>query len=708
MSRHFDAKSISINLRPVAFAASGAAMCLAFSQPAFAQSPTTDADTVIITGRAYNELATSSATKTESPQLETPQSVQVITKRLIDDRRPVTLTEALYNASGVSDGGGRRATFDFPIIRGFDASTDIFLDGLRIERGSTNFAYELMGLERIEVLKGPSSVLYGQGALGGAINQVSKRPSEDLLIEGEMTLGTYDFMQARLDVSGRLADGVYGRLNGLYRANEDAIDFLGKERTFIAPSLTFELGEDTTLTLLGAYTKDDTDGSYIGLPAQGSILPNVNGPIPMTRNIREPGYDHLSIERSQIGYALEHNFSDNLALRQNLRFSSADVLSKLTVALALFPDQRTLMRGVGRFENQDESIAVDTNLTAKFNTGGIEHTLLAGVDVLSQGVRQSFAFGLQSTIDIFNPVYFQPVGPLFPPGNDFDRDDSLIGFYIQDQIRIGDNFTVVAGGRFDSSDTTNRDLISSTESSQEDDVFVPRIGAIYEFAPGIAAYANYAQAFRPNFGADFSGDVFDAEEGESYELGIKTATFDNRLNSTFAVYDITRTNVLTPDPDPLHAGFNIATGEQRSRGFDADVAYAFNDNWNLIFAYAYTDIEITRDTDFQGNTPINVPKHQASVFSKYEFTEGPLAGVGLGLGARHVGDREGTLPNSYRLPAYTTVDVSISYRFDDARLQLNIYNLLDEEYFPSSASTGGIGVLAGEPLTARLTLGYAY
>ena len=687
-----------------------AASCLAglLATPAFAQEPPEPGDTVIVTGRTYNELATSSATKNDAPQLETPQSAQVITKRLIDDRRPVTLTEALYNASGVSDGGGRRATFDFPIIRGFDASTDVFLDGLRVERGSTNFAYELMGLERIEVLKGPSSVLYGQGALGGAINQVSKRPSEDLHIEGEMTVGTYEFLQARLDLAGPLADGIYGRLNALYRANEDAIDFLGKERIFFAPSLTVELGEDTRLTLLGAYTRDDTDGSYIDLPAEGTVLPNMNGPIPMTRNVREPGYDHLSIERSQLGYAFEHNFSDKITLRQNLRFSTADVLSKLTVALGLFPDERTLFRGVGRFENQDKSIAIDTNLTAKFYTGDIEHTLLAGVDLLSQDVQQSFAFGFQSTLDIFNPVYFQPVDPLFPPGNDFDRDDSLIGFYVQDQIKLGENLTVVAGGRFDASDTTNRDFVSATESSQEDDAFVPRVGAIYEFTQGIAAYASYAQAYRPNFGANFSGNVFDAEEGESYEVGLKTAALDNRLNSTLAAYEITRTNVLTSDPDPLHAGFNIATGEQRSRGFDADIAYAFNDSWNLIFAYAYTDIEITRDTDFQGDIPINVPKHQASVFSKYEFTDGPLAGLGLGLGARHVGDREATLPNSYQLPAYTTVDASISYRLDDARLQLNLYNLLDEEYFPSSASTGGIGVLAGEPLTARLTLGYAY
>jgi len=662
---------------------------------------------IVVTGRDYNALETTSATKTRTPVLETPQSIQVITEGLIDDRRPVTLTEALYNASGVSDGGGRRATFDFPLIRGFDASADIFLDGLRVERGSTNFSYELLGLERIEVLKGPSSLLFGQSALGGVINEVSRRPTFGRHLTVEGTYGSQDFVQARLDVGAPLGDNVAVRLNGLYRESDDYIDFLDRRRIFVAPSLTWRISPRTEIAFLAAYTDDETDGSYIGLPAEGTVLPNINGPIDRRRNVREPGYDGLSIERRQIGYLFRHAFSDTVILRQNLRYSSADVLSRLTVALALLPDQRTLLRGVGRFENEDHSLAVDTNLEFNLVTGSVRHKFLAGLDVLRQDVRQSFAFGLQGSLDLYAPVYGQPVGPLFPPGNDFDRDDLLVGLYLQDQISFGERLHLVIGGRLDSANTDNRDFVSGTSSDQNDTVFVPRAGIVYEVAPSVSLYGSWARSFNPNFGVSADGELFAPERGEAFEAGIKVAFPDNRINATVAVYQIRRTNVLTGDPDPLNAGFSIATGAQRSRGVDIDAAFRLAEGWNLIATYAYTDIRITEDSAFEGDRPINVPRHQASFFSKYDISHGPLRGLGFGLGGRLIGRREATLPNSYRLPSYFTADAVMSYRTGPWRAQLNVTNLFDKDYFPSSASTGGIGVLVGEPRTVRLTLGYA-
>lgn len=663
-----------------------------------------DLESVVVTGRAYNELASTSATKTDTPLIDTPQSVQVITERLIEDRRPVTLTEALYNASGVSDGGGRRATFDFPLIRGFDASSDIFLDGLRVERGSTNFSYELLGLERVEVLKGPSSVLFGQGALGGAINEISRRPSRDPSLFVEGTYGSYDFSQLRVDGNGPIGENVSARVNALYRSTDDYIDLMDRQRTFVAPSLRWDISEDTDLTLLGSYTKDKTDGSYIGLPAEGTILPNINGPIPRKRNVREPSFDRLSIERTQVGYALEHRFSDRMRLRQNLRYSNADVLSNLTIALFLDPDQRTLYRGVGEFRNKDQSLAIDTNLEMRFESAGASHTVLLGVDYLNQDVDQSFAFGFQSPIDLYAPAYDIPVDPTFPANPDFNRKDELIGFYAQDQISIGTRLDLVVGLRYDTADTRNRDIANGGTTSQSDGVLVPRIGMVYKLAPDLAAYANYARSFNPNFGVAFSGSSFDPEKGEIFEAGLKSALLGGRVNATLAAYEITRTNVLATDPDPLHAGFSIATGKQRSRGIDADIAYHAGDAWNVGFALAYTDIEITRDTDFAGSRPINVPKLQTSAYTHYDFGNG----FGTGFGFRYVGAREGTLPNSYRLPAYTTFDTSLSYRLGKTHVQLNVYNLLDKKYLPSSASIGGIGVLAGEPLTARLSVGYAF
>ncbi len=677
------------------------------SQPALADPnpPDRDADeTIVVTGRAYNELTVTSATKTETALIDLPQSVQVITQQLIDDRRPVTLTEALYNASGVSDGGSRRATFDFPLVRGFDASSDVFLDGLRVERGATNFSYELLGLERVEILKGPSSVLFGQGALGGAINEISRRPARDRSALIEATYGAYDFVQARLDARGALDERFSAGIAAVYRSSDDFVDQMDKRRAFVAPTLRWDITPETNLTLLGAYTDDESDGSYVGLPAQGTILPNVNGRLRRKLNIREPSFDRLSIERGQIGYAFEHEFSEGLRLRQNFRFSDADVLSNLTIALFLDPDERTLNRGAGAFRNRDRSIALDTNLEAKLDASILSHTLVVGLDYLNQDVDQSFAFGFQSPIDLYAPAYGIPVGPLFPADPDFARQDKLLGIYAQDQIAIGERFDLVVGLRYDTVNTEVRDHVGSTTTDQDDDVFIPRVGAVFKVTPELAAYANYARSFNPNFGVSFAGGTFDPEEGESFEVGLKSALLDGRINATVALYEIERTNVLASDPDPLHAGFSIATGKQRSRGIDADFAVHPTDEWNLGLAYAYTDVEITRDTDFAGSRPINVPDHQLNLYAHHDFANG----FGAGMGVRYVGKREGTLPNSYRLPAYATVDATLSYELRGVRLQLNLYNLLDKKYFPSSASIGGIGVLVGEPFLARLSLGYAF
>lgn len=680
-----------------------------FAPPAAAEEAGEDSSwtpEIVVTGTAYRDLETQSATKTDTPILEVPQSVQVVTDRLIEDVRPRSLTEALINVSGVSDGGGRRA-FDFPLIRGFDASADVFLDGLRVERGATNFPHEIYGLERIEVLKGPSGLLFGQGALGGVINQISRRPSSErsfVYVEGAG--GSYDFWQGRIDANVPLGGGLAARLNAVYRSSEDFVDLLGKERVYVAPSLGWADG-DTAITLLGSYTKDEQDGSYIGLPPQGTVLPNANGPIPRNRNVREPGWDELDIERWQIGYAASHRLSEAVTVRQNLRYSESDVLSSLTVALALLPDQRTLVRGIGEFLNTDNTLAVDTQFEAKFATGAAAHTLLAGVDFYSQDVTQSFAFGLQSTLDLYTPVYGQAFGPLFPRGNDFDRDDDLLGFYLQDQIEIG-RLSLLVGGRYDRNRTRLDDRVNASRSSQTTEAFVPRAGLVYKISDEASVYGSWARSFSPNFGVAVNGDTFDPERGESFEAGVKTALIGDRLTSTVSIYQITRRNVLTDDPDPMNVGFQVVTGEQRSRGFEADVSLRITDGWNLTAAYAHTDIRITEDTSFDGDRPINVPRDQASLFTKYDAKSGRLAGLGIGGGVRYVGEREATLPNSYTLPDYVLVDAVLSYRTGPVKAQLNLYNLFDKAYFPSSASTGGIGVLVGQPRTATLTLGIGF
>jgi len=660
---------------------------------------------VDVAGSSGAPDSVATASKTETPILTLPQAVQVVTAEQLRDRRPVKLTDALGHVSGVTDGGSRRA-FDFVSLRGFDASADVFLDGLRVERGQANLAQEVLGLEQVDVVKGPSAMLFGQGALGGVINQVSRRPIRSRVSTVDVTSGAFGFYQAHADLNGAVSTTTAARLTAIVRSEGDFVDRVGKSRVYVAPAFHWTPSARTDVTFLGGLTRDRGEGSYVGLPAEGTVLPNANGSIPRARNIREPDWDQLDVDRAQAGYLLSHRLADSLVLRQNLRYTDSDVLSQLTVALALFPDERTLLRGLGRFALRDRSLAVDTHLEAKGRTGAIEHVLLSGVDLFGQRIRQSFAFGLHAPLDLFAPEYGLPIAPLFPAGQDFSRRDTLVGLYVQDQMNLHPRVSVVAGGRFDRGATTNDDRVGSSRQSQPSSSAVPRLGGTVLLTPRVSAYMSFARSFNPTFGTTFDGALFRPERGRLYETGLKTDLADGRLTSTAALYTIARTNVLATDPDPNHAGFQIQTGKQRSRGLEIDVSSRLGRQLTIQLSYALTDARITEDTDAAGSRPQNIPMHQFGASGRYAVPRwrGLLAGGGI----RVVGDREGTIPNTYRLPGYVVLDAFTSYRRGRLLLQANAGNLLDADYAASAATIGGIGVLMGERRTIRGTVGVTF
>lgn len=347
---------------------------------------------VVVTA-PYSAREAVTGTKTDTPLIEVPQSVAVVSRELIEERRPATLLDALYNVSGVVDAGQRRG-FDNIIIRGFTASTSVYLDGLRVERGNQNVQQEPYGLERIEVLKGPGSVLFGQGSLGGIVSLVSKSPTNTPRYGLDLTVGSYGAYQGAVDLSGPLtADGdVSGRLVALYRAFGDSIDFNDKDRIYVSPSLRWSNG-DTSIILRGNYTHDEHEATYVGVPLEGSILPNFNGRIARSRYIGEPDNDGVDVERHQAGYEAEHRFNDSWRVRQNLRYSDTDVVSKATFSSGLNADQRTLRRGTAIFAQTEQALAVDTNGEFRFDLGRLRNTVLVGADLLFQEVDQTFDFG---------------------------------------------------------------------------------------------------------------------------------------------------------------------------------------------------------------------------------------------------------------------------------------------------------------------------
>jgi len=677
-------------------------------QPA-SQEVVSEVDEIVVTGR-YSAATAVTGTKTDTPLIEVPQSIAVISGALIQERRPVTLMEALYNVSGVADIGARRG-FDNIVIRGFNASTSVYLDGLRVERGNQNVQQEPFGLERIEVLKGPGSVLFGQGSLGGIVNQVSKRPTNTPLFAAEIMGGSFGTYQGSLDVGAPLTtDGAFsGRLVGLYREFGDSIDFNDKERVYLSPSLRWA-GADSTITLLANYTRDRHEGTYVGLPPEGVFLPNVNGKPDRSTYIGEPVTDGVEIDRYQIGYQLEHRFSDRWLIRQNLRYSDSDVLSSATFSSGLNADQRTLRRGTAIFNQTEQSTAIDTSIQGRFDgtVAGVsfENTLVFGGDLLFQKIDQTFDFGGFPPIDIFAPVYGGTRSALFPVLN-FEQDDNLYGFYVQNQLKLGEKLTILLGGRYDISETGRLNRLNNQSRDQDDKDFTFRGGATYQVTPGVGLFASYAEAFNPNFGLTAAGEPFEPETGKQYEAGIKTDLDRGRIRTTLSVYELTRDNVLVPFPQ--FPGTQIQTGQQRSRGIEADVAVRLTDRWNLTAAYAYTDVEVREDTNplLIGDSPISVPEQQASLWTTYDI---PL-GRGIltfGGGGRVVGKRQGTLPNTYELPDYAVADAAVIYSVDSWRLQVNGYNLLDEDYVDSASPTGTRTVLLGEPLTVRASIGYAF
>lgn len=469
-------------------------------------------------------------------------------------------------------------------------------------------------------------------------------------------------------------------------------------------------GTDTTITLLANYTRDRHEGTYVGLPPEGVFLPNVSGKPDRSTYIGEPATDAVEIDRYQIGYQLEHRFSDRWLIRQNLRYSDSDVLSSATFSSGLNADQRTLRRGTAIFNQTEQSTAIDTSVQGRFagKIAGLsfENTLVFGGDLLFQKIDQTFDFGGFPPINIFAPAYGGTRTPLFPV-LDFKQDDNLYGFYVQNQLKLGDKLTILLGGRYDISDTGNFNRRNSRSRDQNDKDFTFRGGAVYQITPGVGLFASYAEAFNPNFGLTAAGEPFEAETGQQYEGGIKTDLNGGRVRTTLAVYQLTRDNVLVPFPQ--FPGTQIQTGQQRSRGIEADVAIKLTDRWNLTAAYTYTDVEVRKDTNplLIGDRPISVPKHQASLWTTYDLSLGRGV-LTLGGGGRYVGEREGTLPNSYQLPNYAIVDAAAIYRVDRWRLQLNAYNLFDKNYVDSASPTGTRTVLLGEPLTVRASVGYAF
>ncbi|MEM1256695.1 MAG: TonB-dependent siderophore receptor [Cyanobacteria bacterium P01_H01_bin.21] len=676
--------------------------------------PPDDSLRIMVTGEQEGYLATeaSTATRTDTPLRDIPNSIQVIPRQVIEDQQAIGIEDVLENAAGVTFQGnddGRGLEFS---IRGF-TRVPVLRDGFLLPGLSSDAAEpEVANLERVEVLRGPASVLYGQAEPGGVINLVTKQPLSDPYYNLQLQGGNDGFLSPSIDLSGPLTeDGrLLYRLNALYRQEDSFRDYDNNfERFFIAPTLTWLISDSTDLTINLEYIEDD-EPHDIGTLALGDEV----APIPLDRVTNDPDstreQDYLNT-----GYTLEHRFSDNWKLRNQFRYTSSSYKINVTsIPFTLDESTGILTSDFGAQSNETETYSLYTDIQGKFNTGSLQHTLLFGVDLARSELDglTRFDFFNPASLDIFDPDY---AAITIPPEesidiffDDFTRADQL-GIYVQDQIDILDNLILVAGLRYSTVDQESTDTgFFPSKLEQFDDKLVPRVGIVYQPIEPISLYANYSRSFVPNFGLlDADGQPLVPEEGEGFEVGVRGEIIENRLAATLAYFDITKQNVATADPNDPFA--SIATGEQRSQGVDLNLTGEILPGWNIVASYAYIDAAVTEDnnTDIVGNRLFGVPENSASLWTSYEIQSGDLQGLGFGLGFNFVGEQQGDLDNSFEIDSYFLTNAAVFYRQDDWQVQLNIDNLFDIDYV-EAVRNNRFRLYTGDPLTVRASVSYTF
>jgi iron complex outermembrane recepter protein len=652
----------------------------------------------------YRQPKARTGTKTDTPLRDIPANVQVIPRQVFEDQGGTRVDDALRNVSGINLGnsfGGRLSQFTG---RGFAVTQyrNGFLEGSSagsLFRFSALTSIETADIEQFEVLKGPGSVLFGQGEPGATINFVSKKPLFKPYYNANLTVGSYGLLRPSFDFSDKLdlKGNLSYRLNAALEQAGSFRDSVETNRFFIAPSLAWKLSPRTMLTFEGSFIKDERPIDR-GLVALGRGVPKV----PISRYLG-PGTEPNEFDEKRGYLYLDHAFNDNLSLRSALRITRAEEIRPLAVqAGRLRPDNRTVPLSSNTISQLFDTYTWQNDLVSKFKTGPIKHTLLIGAELTKvSGWYYNNFTGTVSSIDLFNPNYNSVVvsTPRRAAGEDYTNDVKTIGLYVQNQIDLTGQLKLMIGGRYDGFDfeqihqsAPNRNVVQTGNG------FSPRIGLVYQPSKTLALYANYARSFQPQLGRDLDQAIFKPERATQYEIGVKADLIPDRLSATLAAYKINKTNVLTPDA--RNSNFSVQVGEQRSQGIELDIVGQIAPGLNVIASYAHTDATVGRDNQFaKGNRLTNIPRNSASLWTNYTLQKGSLKGLGLGAGVFFVDSRLGDLANSFEVPSYARVDASIFYTKNKFKAGITIKNLFDTVYFVGAQNRTSI--IPGAPLTLQ-------
>jgi iron complex outermembrane receptor protein len=536
-------------------------------------------------------------------------------------------------------------------------------------------------MENIEILRGPSSTLYGQAEAGGMVNRTSKMPVTEPLHEVQLGFGNHDVKQAQFDLGGAIdKDGEFSyRLTGLARDGNNVFDDRN-ERRYISGGLTWKPSGVTRVTLLADYLHDN-----VGLANNWSWT--YPGPRPTHISYSEKAFDKYETEQSSLTYLLEHKLSDNWSFNQKARYGSSrlPVFNK-TMLNGLQADGVTVNRYAFRRQEDLQQFALDNQLAGDVQWGDSRHALLFGLDANFVDANASRWIGAEPTLNLSNPVYGQNFTLPSTLQLNSNISQQQTGLYAQDQIKFGQRWILSAGGRYDQVRTVTDNHISNVRTTQNDNALSGRLGLTYLITQQLSVYASYATSFLPQIGVNSStGSSYDPTKGKQYEAGIKYQP-DSRTLLTAAVFNLEKTNVITTDPTTL---ISRQVGKVRSRGVELEAKSSLSKGLDLTAAYSYTAATVSQSavpSEVGKNVPL-VPRHLASMWLDYRLLEGALAGLGMGAGVRYVGPTYGDAANQYQTGGHTLLDAALHYDFQKWRLSVNATNLLNKEYLSTCSSS---------------------
>ncbi|MCW0235642.1 MAG: TonB-dependent siderophore receptor [Ferrovibrio sp.] len=661
------------------------------------------------TGEAYRVPRSSSATKTDTPLIDVPQTAIPVGKQVLEDVGGTTVESALDYVGGVAKGnnfGGlnlyemnlrglktvNSAKNGFPANRRYDGTADA------------------ANTEQVDVLLGPSASLYGRGDPGGFVNIVTKKPFTENSTTVQGMTGSYDLFRGTLDSNFVLSDdkSLLGRANLAIESRDSFRDHVSSDRQFFSPVLSWQPNGETRLTLEAEALEDERTFDRGVVAVNGKL-----GLVPITRFLGEPGDGRIRNDNYQASARLERDVSDDWTLRAGLLSKTGSMYGFATEPSSLNSTTGELSRRRSLRDYNWNSHTAQLEALGHIETGSVKHTLLAGLEYERARASEHFyRANVPGTINIYNPVYGQSSVTPAILTDLLDVSDTY-AIYLQDQIELSERWQLQLGLRADWLEQDFEERVSRRSAPQSREGYSPRAGLTYKVTPDVALYGSVAKSFRPvmdsntGFSTTADGKPFEPETGLGYEAGIKADLLDRRLSVTAALFHITKQNVLTTDP--ADSSRQIQTGEVQSRGLDINIAGSLTPEWRIITGYAFIDAEVTKDSTIPAGASLqNIPRHSLALWNVYEFHSGPMKGLGFGGGVTAMDARSGSgSGDNFTLPGFAKVDLLGFYKLTEtAKVSLNIYNLFDTEYY--ERGFGPLRVVPGTPLSAIAALSVTF